>query len=275
MNLDITIFRELIQSYYQEPRPDPFLAWYWEKVNSKEINDAFRKVLVTLIDARFDQVTTAENALENTIRIYNAGLIRDYPASLEEVPSLIPVGDDTSEDWTEKFYFAHRTLIEVSKDVLKKKEWEAEELTKYIQRIPYIGPKTSRLAVRWLDEIVEELSIDMRNYHIPIDRNIYRVTSRLGIIDPYKDKYWIGYNGGRADELIQQFARTIFPDNPGLIDEPIWCEGRRWRDGGHCNSKNPIHTGCLFEEICPKLHCDIDPVKHGMISYKRESYKKW
>ena len=39
------------------------------------------------------------------------------PAKIEEIPLLIPVGEDTSEEWTEKFYFAHRTIIEISKDV--------------------------------------------------------------------------------------------------------------------------------------------------------------
>ena len=228
---------------------------------------------MTLVDARFDQATTAENALENTIRIFDAGLIRAEPAEIGEVPSLIPVGDDSTEKWTEKFYFSHGALIEVSKVILQRQEWDAEKLTKYIQKVPYLGPKTSRLAVRWLDEIVEELNIDMTNYHVPIDRNIYRVTSRLGIIDPQKDKYWIGYSGGRADELIQQFARTAFPNNPGLIDEPIWCEGRSWKDGGHCNSKMPVHDGCLFEGICPKLCCDYDPVNIGMITYRRESWR--
>ena len=128
LNLDVDKFRNIIQTYYTKPRPDPFIAWYWEKIQSGEIRDSFEKILVTLIDARFDQVTTAENALENTKRVHKAGLTRDQSASRKEIPSLLPIGDDSSEEWTEKFFLSHRTLIETSKEVLNKRKWDATKL---------------------------------------------------------------------------------------------------------------------------------------------------
>lgn len=51
-----------------------------------------------------------------------------------------------------------------------------------------MGVKTTRLAIRWLHELIPELKIDMSDSEVPVDRNLYRVAARLGLIDPNPDK---------------------------------------------------------------------------------------
>jgi hypothetical protein len=47
------------------------------------------------------------------------------------------------------------------------------------------------------------------------------------------------------------------------------------QDWSHSYSRIPVHAGCSFDEICPKLHCDIDPVQKVMINYRRNSFRRW
>jgi len=272
ISLNVKEFRKIIREYYTKPRPDPFLDWFKEQEKAGVFQSLFEKVLIVIVDARFDQATKAENALENTKRVFEAGLIRKEPAKLNEVPDLIPVADTTSKKWAENFFLAHRMMIKYAEDIIEGRRWTAEELVKKIQKVPYLGPKTSRLCVRWLHELIGDLEIDMSSYKVPIDRLLYRVACRLGIVNPYKEKYWVGYEGGPADEKIQNFAREAFPENPGLIDEPMWSEGRMPQDGGHCYPKNPIHYGCLFESVCPKKYDDVDPSRIGLVTYRSQRF---
>ena len=138
-------------------------------------------------------------------------------------------------------------------------------------KVPYLGIKTSRLAVRWLHEMVSDLKIDMSDFKVPIDVLVYRVASRLGLIDPYVDKYY--GEDSPADLKIQSFAKMLFPDNPWFLDEPLWSSGRQPSKGGHCFPTFPDHQGCIFEEICPKKYVDFDPSNIGMESNLRTRRK--
>jgi hypothetical protein len=129
-------------------------------------------------------------------------------------------------------------------------------------KVPYLGIKTSRLAVRWLYELIPELNIDISDYKIPIDKLVYRVASRLGIIDPTTENY--SGDGSPADLKIQAFAKQAFPANAWYLDEPLWSTGRQVSRGGHCYPTNPNHAGCIFEDICPKHYPDTDPSERGM-----------
>jgi hypothetical protein len=131
-------------------------------------------------------------------------------------------------------------------------------------KVPYLGLKTSRLAVRWLHELVPELDIDLSDFTIPVDVLVYRVASRLGIIDPNVDTY-TGADS-TADRKIQSFAKTLFPDDPWFLDEALWSTGRQPARGGHCYPTAPHCPGCLFDAVCLKQYTDLDPSNVGMDS---------
>jgi len=186
----------------------------------------------------------------------------------DEIPPLIPRRFLTSEEWTNHFHNAIPKLYRLAEKITQKEEWRAEELLNLMQsddyKVPYLGIKTSRLAVRWLHELVSDLKIDMADFEIPIDVLVYRVASRLGMIDPHIDKYF--GKGSPADLKIQAFAMALFPDNPWFLDEPLWSSGRQPSDGGHCTPKSPNHNGCIFEKICPRRYTDFDPSEIGIES---------
>jgi hypothetical protein len=153
----------------------------------------------------------------------------------------------------------------LAEKIVAKKRWQVDDLFKLIlfdYRVPYLADKTSRLAVRWLHELVNYLEIDMRNYKIPVDSLVYRVASRLGVIDPNADKYY--GNGSPADVKIQSFVQRLFPKKPWIMDEPLWAAGRRPEKGGHCFPTNPTCEGCIFDSLCPKKFTGFAPESVGM-----------
>ena len=156
-------------------------------------------------------------------------------------------------------------LRELATCIVAQQEWDAAKLLDLMMhkfKVPYLGVKTSRLAVRWLHELVSNLRIDMTTYKIPVDALVYRVACRLGIINPSIDKYF--GEDSPADLKIQSFVRQVFPDKPWLLDEPLWSTGRRVVNGGHCFPQHPDHSGCLFESVCQKRFLDVDPAQLGM-----------
>ena len=261
-------FREVIIDYTRDRAPDPFMIWFRRKDSEGFFADDFERVLAILIDARFDQRTTADKAFQNTIAVVKLGVLR-RSLSREELPLLIPRQNVTAERWTDLFYLSLPKLHDLAKQILNRREWDAADLIDFMQyhsgrkrRVPWFGVKTVRLAVRWLHELVPALRIDMATYKIPVDSLIYRVSCRLGIIDPNKDKYF--GEDSPADLKIQSFVKQMFPDRPYILDEPLWSTGRRAVNGGHCFPQNPNCYGCLFESICPKKFLDVDPEKLGM-----------
>ena len=257
-------FRNIITAYTENRAPDPFMMWIRQKNSEGFFADDSERILAILIDARFDQRTKAENALENTIAVVKKGVLKRLVAR-EEMPLLIPRENMTAENWTDLFYSSLPKLHELARRIVAQQNWDAEELLDLMMhefKVPYLGVKTSRLAVRWLHELVINLRIGMTTYRIPVDALVYRVACRLGIIDPNIDKYF-GENSP-ADMKIQSFVKQVFPDKPWLLDEPLWSTGRRVFNGGHCFPQQPDHNGCLFESICPKRFIDIDPTQLGM-----------
>jgi len=228
-----------------------------------------------LVDARFDQAgMKAENALKNAIAVSNAGLIRRTPIEVGEIPLLdvppLKVGHTgkamTASEWIHRFHNAHRVLVQKAEAIAIKKGLSARQLSQILARdpkIPDMGVKTTRLAIRWLYELVPELRIDMSDSEVPVDRNLYRVAARLSLIDPNLDKYF--GEGSPADMKLQQFAKETFPRNPSLIDEPMWMEARSQQDGGHCHSTVQC-SGCIFERICPRMYPGVDPSGIGYVS---------
>lgn len=257
-------FREIIIAYNENRAPDPFMKWFRQRDSERFFADDFQRVLAILIDARFDQRTTAEKALENTIAVVNCGALERL-VNRNEMPLLTPRQNVTAEEWTDLFCSSLSKLHLLSSKIIAQKEWDASELLGAMKgefRVPYLGTKTARLAVRWLHELVSSVKIDMLTYKIPIDSLVYRVWSRLGIIDPRVDKY-LGENSP-ADVKVQAFVSKVFPQKPWLLDEPLWSTGRQPDKGGHCFPRNPNCDGCLFQSVCRRRFLDADPSSLGM-----------
>jgi len=256
--------RNIITAYTRNRAPDPFMIWFRKKDSENFFADDLERVLTILVDARFDQRTTAEKALENTIAVVKRGALKGVIAK-EKLTPLIPRQGMTAEKWTDLFFSSLPRLHELARKIVTRREWDAAELLDYMLhdfKVPYPGVKTSRLAVRWIHELVPSMRINMTTYRIPIDSLVYRVGCRMGIIDPKIDKYH-GENSP-ADLKIQSFVKQVFPEEPYLLDEPLWSTGRRAINGGHCFPQNPDCNGCLFQSICPRRSVNIDPAKLGM-----------
>lgn len=257
-------FRRIIIIYNENRAPDPFMIWFRQKDAEGYFESEFERVLAILIDARFDQRTTAENALENTVGVIRRGALKKL-LTTSTLPSLIPRQNVTAEQWADLFCSSLPKLRALSTKIVTQKDWGAAELLESMRnefRVPYLGTKTARLAVRWLHELVPGIKIDMSTYKIPIDSLVYRVWCRLGIIDPNIDKY-SGENSP-ADLKIQAFVAKVSPEKPWLLDEPLWSTGRQPNRGGHCYPTNPNCVGCLFEGVCRKRFLDADPSLLGM-----------
>jgi hypothetical protein len=184
----------------------------------------------------------------------------------EAFPVLIPRQYFTPKEWTKSFVRALPSLQVISSRIVVQKEWKADELCSLMLheiKTPYLGVKTTRLAIRWLYELMPVLDIDMNSYEIPIDRLVYRVSCRLGLIDPNVDKY--SGQGSDADIKIQALVKSLLPGKQWIFDEPLWSTGRKPASGGHCYPRNPNCNGCIFEEICPRKLTDSDPAEIGMV----------
>jgi len=260
--------RKVVIDYTENRAPDPFMIWFRRKDSEAFFADDFERVLTILIDARFDQRTTADKALQNTITVVKWGALKRL-LSREELPLLIPRQNVTAEKWTDLFHSSLPKLHDLAEQILNRREWDAADLTDFMlhdserkRKVPWFAVKTVRLAVRWLYELIPALKIDMTTYKIPVDSLIYRVSSRLGIINPNEDKYY--GEDSPADLKIQSFVKQMFSNKPYLLDEPLWSTGRRAVNGGHCYPQNPNCFGCLFESICPKKFRNINPEKLGM-----------
>jgi hypothetical protein len=257
-------FRDAILTYNKNRQPDPFMCWFRCQEAQEFFDNDFQKVLVVLVDARFDQMTTAENALENTKTVVLAGCLRGA-VELDALPVLIPIQYFSAESWTESFVHALPYLQALARRIISQKNWNACELCDLMLRemkTPYLGVKTTRLAIRWLYELLPCLNIDMMSYDIPIDRLVYRVSCRLGLLNPNSDKYT--GQGSEADVKLQRIVRNLLPGKQWIFDEPLWSTGRRAVNGGHCFPINPDCQGCIFEEICPRQYLDFDPATVGI-----------
>lgn len=264
--------REVIETYHRSLRwdsatqqhRDPFIQRYRDVVSANPGIDVRLRILLILVNARFDQGTVAERAMENTRRIFESGLLNRDAVSLEELPPLNTRQRVSVDRWRMLFHHSLPKLRELSSEIAGSSTWTAGALLRSITsaRIPYFGPKTARLAVRWLSELVVDLTVDMSDSEVPVDSLVYRVAARLGLIDPELDKYWGPTSP--AHQKIQQAARQLFPRNPSLVDEPLWMMGRQPRNGGFCYPKRPsCDSGCLFSALCPRLYADHDPSDLG------------
>jgi hypothetical protein len=106
------------------------------------------------------------------------------------------------------------------------------------------------------------VEVDFSDTPIVIEKGLYRVASRLGIVDPHSD-YYQG-RSSTGDTKIQSFAKAAFPQDPWKVEEPMAWMGRGEEEGGHCFPIQPWCEGCFFETFCPKLCAHFDPSENGM-----------
>jgi hypothetical protein len=252
-------FRNSIDSFYLENR-NPFLAWFESSRRGGEFQTPFQMVLTILAHARFDQMSHPGRVLENTQRVFRIILRPNMP--LEEIPSLEGTQFFSGDHWRDLFHRALPKLQQIAQNMMEKEIWDASELERLIQVIPHMSNKTSRMAVRWVHELIPDVvAIDFSNTPVFVGESLYRVACRLGIVDPYFDHYDSRNSAG--DTKIQSFAREAFPSYPIRIEEPMAWIGMN-EERGHCFPTQPRCQGCLFENFCPRLYLHFNPSEKGM-----------
>ena len=252
-------FRNSIETYYQKHR-DFFSTWFQTYQREDGFQNPLHALLTILVYARFNQLNQSERALENTQRVTRLIVQSNLP--LEEIPPLKGTQFFSGEDWRDLFHRALLKLQRVANNILKRDEWNALDLERLIRVIPHMSDKNSRLSTRRMHELIPDVvKIDFSNTPIDIGESLYRVASRLGVVNPHFDYYQ-----GRdsiGDIKIQTFAKSSFPQYPLKIEDPMAWVGRK-EEGGHCFPTQPRCEGCLFETFCPRLYLHFNPSGKGM-----------
>jgi hypothetical protein len=255
-------FRNSVENYYRKTQ-DPFSSWFKSCQSSEGLDHPYRSLLTILAHARFHQKNQSEKAFENTQRVFK--LLHQPNLTLDEIPLLEGTPFFTGENWTDLFHRALPRLQQMANRILEKKKWNALDLERLIQIIPHMSDRNSRLAIRWIHQLIPEvIEIDSSTIALSIGESLYRVGSRLGVVDPHFDTYH-GKNS-IGDLKLQSFAKTAFPQSPWKIEGPMtWVGiGKEEGGGGYCLPTEPQCEGCLFEIFCPKLHPDFNPSEKGM-----------
>jgi hypothetical protein len=253
-------FRNSIETYYKIKR-DIFSIWFETRQKEDGFANHLHSLLTILVHARFDQMSQSGEALENTQKVFKQ--IVQPKLRLEEIPPLAGTKFFSEENWRDLFHRAFPKLKQVANNILEIKRWNALDLERLIQVIPHMSDKNSRMTVRWINELIPDfVEIDFTNTPISIGESLYRVASRLGVVDPHFD-YYQGMNS-MGDIKIQSFAQAAFPQYPMKIEEPMTWVGMEEEEGGHCLSIQPRCEGCLFESFCAKLYFDFNPSEKAM-----------
>jgi hypothetical protein len=255
-------FINSIETYHQHNR-DIFSSWFKTQQKEEGLVHPLHSVLTILVHARFNQKNQSEKALENTQRVFK--LILQPSLQLEEIPLLEGTPFFSGENWKDLFHRAIPKLQQVANNIIEKKRWNASDLERLIQIIPHMSDRNSRMAIRWIHELIPDvIEIDFSNAPISVGESLYRVSSRLGVVDPHFD-YYQGKNS-IGDLKIQAFAKAAYPQNPLKIEEPTTWVGMMKEEGGggYCLSTQPHCEGCLFEGFCPRLYFDFNPSEKGM-----------
>jgi hypothetical protein len=255
-------FRNSIETYYQKNQ-DLFSSWFGAFRKKEGFVHSLHSLLTILAHARFNQKNHSEKALENTQRVFKLLLQPNLPP--DEIPLLEGTPFFSGDQWRELFLRALPKLHQVANNILEKKRWKASDLERLIQIIPHMGDKNSRMAIRCIHELIPEaVEIDFSETSVSVGESLYRVGSRLGVVDPHFD-YYRGKNS-IGDLKIQTFAKTAYPQNPMKIEDPMTWVGMMKEEGGggYCLPIQPRCEGCLFETFCPKLQVDYNPSEKGM-----------
>ena len=258
----IGYFRDAVETFYQTPH-DVFSVWFEECRKKNEFKNSLHGLLTILVYSRFDQGNQSVAALENTRKLFR--FIVQPSLLLDEIPPLDGTSFASGEVWRDLFQRAFPKVHQIGNALLERNKWNVFDLERLIQVIPHMGSQNSRMAVRWINELIPgTVEIDFSAAPITIGGSLYRVAARLGIVDPHVD-YYQGRDS-MADTKIQAFAIMAFPHNPVKVEKPMSWMGGGEEHGGHCFPVQPWCEGCLFKTFCPRLYLDFDPSAEGTLA---------
>ena len=254
-------FRRSTEGCHQRHQ-DPFTVWFKILLEEGGIESPYHSLLTILTYARFNQDNHSSKALENTKKVFKLALKTGL--RLQDIPSLEGTSFIQGETWKELFFRAIPKIQEVANRMLERKKWDALDLDRLVRIIPHMSDRNSRWAIQSFGESMSEVfEIDFSHIPVRVGESLYRVASRLGIVNPFFDCYQ-GRNS-MGDIKIQAFARAAFRDNPVKIEDPMTRLGTQEADG-HCFPSRPLCEGCPFNGFCPKLFIEINPSEKGMIN---------
>ena len=258
----IGYFRDALETFYQTPH-DVFSVWFEECRKKNEFKNSLHGLLTILVYSRFDQGNQSVAALENTRKLFR--FIVQPSLLLDEIPPLDGTSFASGEVWRDLFQRAFPKVHQIGNALLERNKWNVFDLERLIQVIPHMGSQNSRMAIRWINELIPgTVEIDFSAAPITIGGSLYRVAARLGIVDPHVD-YYQGRDS-MADTKIQAFAIMAFPHNPVKVEKPMSWMGGGEEQGGHCFPVQPWCDGCLFKAFCPRLYLDFDPSAEGTLA---------
>jgi hypothetical protein len=256
----IGYFRDAVETFYQTSH-DAFSVWFEECREKGDFRNSLHGLLTILVHSRFYQGGESTKTLENTKKLFQ--LIVQPNLLVDQIPPLEGTSFVSAEIWRDLCQRALPKIHQVGNAVLEKRAWNAIDLERMIQVIPQMGYQNSRMAIQWINELSPDaVEVDFSDTRITVGEGLYRVASRLGIVNPHLDYYESGNSMG--DTKIQSFAITAFPHHPAKAEKPMASMGGTEEEGGHCFPVQPWCEGCLFKTFCPKLYLDFNPSEKGM-----------
>jgi len=99
-----------------------------------------------------------------------------------------------------------------------------------------VGIKIATMATNLLARHFKIPFSDYYSIDVSPDIHVRRVMKRLGLIKENDNNNMIIYK-----------ARELYPEFPGIIDDPLWEIGRKW-----CRPNNPDCENCIVKSECPK-----------------------
>jgi len=149
---------------------------------------------------------------------------------------------------------AKNDLIKYSQRLDKPRNM-VKNIGKFIVRMGGPIQKKAWIYMRWMVRPYPDLRIfnnfSPKDLFIPLTRDILRVAVCLGLIEDVN----IPLHWGHV-EVVTNFARTIFPNDPVKVDFPFFLIGR-WLRGKKLNSQNLERTLTLFDEFYKKTGYSI------------------
>lgn len=97
-----------------------------------------------------------------------------------------------------------------------------------------VGVKIATMASNLLARLYKKPFSDYYSIDVSPDVHVKRVMYRLGLID----------DEDSIDKVIYK-ARELYPEFPGIIDDPLWEIGRNI-----CRNTNPNCTECNLKQVC-------------------------
>lgn len=98
-----------------------------------------------------------------------------------------------------------------------------------------VGPKIASMAANILARKFKIPLSDYFSIDISPDIHVRRVFARLGLCP----------ENPTAEQVIYK-ARALYPEFPGIMDEPCWRIGRNW-----CKPRAPKCEDCYMNDLCP------------------------